>query len=155
MDIKSKCRVAPFPINGQGIFIYTDKNKEHFSIYATPEDLKPGKECYKLDEYIVLHVNQTNAQFAMKMKSDEEETVLCENYEKAIGTEVGEMTSYWFSYDRDQLVLKYGKGHVMEETTRMTHPFLKGKTAEEQIQIRKQLLNIECFSMLKQRKVFW
>ena len=35
--------------------------------------------------------------------------------------------SYWFSYDRDALVLKYGKGHVMTETTLLEYHFLKSK----------------------------
>ena len=35
--------------------------------------------------------------------------------------------SYWFSYDRDALTLKYGKGHVMTKTKLMEYDFLKGE----------------------------
>ena len=45
------------------------------------------------------------------------------------GYDKGLKVSYWFSYDRDRFVLKYGKGYIMEETTIMSYvgvqrPFL-------------------------------
>ena len=47
--------------------------------------------------------------------------------------------SYWFSYDRNLLTLKYGKGYRMTETTIMEHNFLKGLTPDEQRAKREEL----------------
>ena len=33
------------------------------------------------------------------------------------GLDEGEEVSYWLSFDRNQRILKYGKGYIMEETT--------------------------------------
>ena len=41
-----------------------------------------------------------------------------------VGYETHRKISYWFSYDRSRLVLKYGKGYRMEETTLMKYDFL-------------------------------
>ena len=30
------------------------------------------------------------------------------------------ITTYWLGYDRDNMVVKYGKGYAMEETTLLT-----------------------------------
>jgi hypothetical protein len=46
------------------------------------------------------------------------------------GLEKGRV-AYWYSYDRDNLVLKYGKGYIMEETTALIHDFLKGVKPED------------------------
>ena len=35
----------------------------------------------------------------------------------------GEKVSYWLSFDRNQRILKYGKGYIMEETTLLTQQF--------------------------------
>jgi hypothetical protein len=42
------------------------------------------------------------------------------------------MVAYWYSYDRDNLVLKYGKGYIMEETTILIHDFLKNVKPPQQ-----------------------
>lgn len=39
------------------------------------------------------------------------------------GLEEGKRVPYWLSYDRNQRILKYGKGYVMEETTLLTEQF--------------------------------
>jgi len=54
------------------------------------------------------------------------------------GLEKGRV-AYWYSYDRDNLVLKYGKGYIMEETTALMHDFLKGIKPEDQDKVRKDM----------------
>ncbi len=54
------------------------------------------------------------------------------------GLEKGRV-AYWYSYDRDNLVLKYGKGYIMEETTILIHDFLKGVKPKDQDKVRKDL----------------
>lgn len=39
------------------------------------------------------------------------------------GLEEGKKVSYWFSFNRDARVLKYGKGYIMEQTTLLTYQF--------------------------------
>ena len=39
------------------------------------------------------------------------------------GLEEGGKVSYWLSFDRNQRILKYGKGYIMEETTLLTQQF--------------------------------
>ena len=43
-----------------------------------------------------------------------------------VGYDPGRKISYWFSYDRDLLTLKYGKGYRMQQTTLMEFKFLTG-----------------------------
>ena len=47
------------------------------------------------------------------------------------GLEEGEKVSYWFSFNRNDRVLKYGKGYIMEQTTLLTQSFPFPKTEEE------------------------
>lgn len=96
----NKTRKVNFPINGQGVFIYTAHKKSNFSIYVTPDKLKdddddvnwaPTKENeeeYTFETYIVLHVNENSVQFAIRKKNDESENLLTEKYGKEIGVEV-------------------------------------------------------------------
>lgn len=41
------------------------------------------------------------------------------------GKENGEKRSYWLSFDRSHLTVKYGKGYHMVETTLLAHDFYK------------------------------
>ena len=139
----TKSSKVNFPINGEGVFIYAANKKSNLSTHVTPDKLKndndddtwaPTKEkeeTYTLETYIVLHVNENSVQFAIRKKKDESENVLIEIYGKKIGVEVAALVSYWFSYDRDGLILKSGKGHVMKETTHLEHNFLAGMSSEE------------------------
>ena len=52
------------------------------------------------------------------------------NVKEKVGFVKGRKVAYWISFDRDRLVVKYGKGYVMTETTLLTHDFLKGKNTE-------------------------
>ena len=56
------------------------------------------------------------------------------------GLEKGSNVSYWLSYDRDRLTLKYGKGYRMEETTLLVYDFLKdAKLPKEKSNVREQM----------------
>ena len=39
------------------------------------------------------------------------------------GLEEGKKVSYWFSFNRNDRILKYGKGYIMEQTTLLTQSF--------------------------------
>ncbi|XP_038048939.1 uncharacterized protein LOC119722730 [Patiria miniata] len=125
----------PFPVNGQGVMIFnTDRHMMPF--YACVEDEDPSGNV------LALHVGVGYASFVMNSAGDANPTELrrvTEADTPRCGVEEGKV-SYWYSYDRDNLVLKYGKGYRMEETTLMTHDFLEGVTDEEdQMKIREDL----------------
>lgn len=116
----------PFPVNGQGVFIFnTDRHMLPF--YASVED-----EDSSTGNWIALHVGVNYASFVMQRQGDVSLTELKRITGTGCGAEEGKV-SYWYSYDRDNLVLKYGKGYRMEETTLMTHDFLEGVVDEEEI----------------------
>ena len=54
------------------------------------------------------------------------------NTNTSLGLEPGVLTTYWLSYDRDNMTLKYGKGYAMEQTTLVICDFSEGvKTSQE------------------------
>ena len=148
-----KKRTLVFPVNGQGTVIYTVRHKSEFTIFITPDEQKvphPDEELvengYEIPQegefttknYISLTVGDHFARFHLKFEKDGEDKQLREKYSKDIGVDPDELVSYWFSYDRDALILKYGKGHVMTETTQLEYDFLKDKSEAEKKEIRKK-----------------
>lgn len=61
------------------------------------------------------------------------------NEDETVGFVEKERVAYWFSFDRDRYVVKYGKGYVMAETTLLTHDFLKGKEEKKEEDTRNEL----------------
>ena len=126
-----------FPVVGEGTLIFSIQRSTPFSIVIRPklEEGEPGA-----DQWISLEVHQARAIF--KMSIDGITTTLSEVTgvvkHELVGYEEGRKISYWFSYNRDLLELKYGKGYHMEETTLMKYSFLTGKE-EADDEIRKQL----------------
>jgi hypothetical protein len=129
-----------FPVVGQGTIIFSIQRESAFSIVIRPK-LKEGDPG--ADQWISLEVHEDTANF--KIGQDQKREVLTEVTgvvkNERVGYEPGRQISYWFSYDRDRLVLKYGKGYRMEETTLMTYDFLNpdGKPVDNPDQVRKDL----------------
>lgn len=117
-----------FPVNGQGILVFNKDTKIPFLISVENE-----QGDYRLS----VQIEKDHVVF-IKSKGDQKEQ-LSETHKKGSGIEQGKI-SYWYSYDRDNLVLKYGKGYRMEETTILTHDFLiNAASEEEKEEIRKDL----------------
>jgi hypothetical protein len=120
-----------FPVVGQGTVIFNMQRSTPFCIVIRPKDTR-------LDEWISLEIEKSAVRF--KLHIDEKTTVVAKELGeiKYGGTKCGEKVgyvegrkaSYWFSYDRNLLTLKYGKGYHMTETTIMEHNFLKGLTPD-------------------------
>lgn len=110
-----------FPVIGQGTFIFNIQRKWEFYIVIRP---KLADGVAGADNWIVLIIRSEGAAFYMYHKKKPKYLVHKEN----IGYESDSKISYWFSYDRDRLVIKYGKGYIMEQTTLLEHDFLKGAT---------------------------
>lgn len=109
-----------FPIIGQGTFIFNRDVKGPFTISVVS---KEGA--------INLAITKDSATFSMKTGRPNKQNLLSKTKTKNCGYESGKIIAYWYSYDRDNLVLKYGKGYRMEETTILTHDFLDGVCDEE------------------------
>lgn len=108
-----------FPVIGQGVFIFNIQRQSEFSILISPklDANEPGA-----DEWISLTISKDAAVFKMNGKLHKGEL---KSVKVNAGYEPNDKVAYWFSYDRDFLVLKYGKGYIMEETTLLTFDFLR------------------------------
>jgi hypothetical protein len=115
----------PFPVNGQGVFIFNTEDTS--TMFLSVEDAN-GKNS------LGLYIDQDKAYF---IKYDQNCQIL-ETSKSGGGLEKG-IVAYWYSYDRDNLVLKYGKGYIMEETTILIHDFLKGVNPKDQDKVRKDM----------------
>ena len=135
-------------MGGEGTLILSIQRSTPFSIVIRPE-LLPGQEG--ADQRISLEVNKTKAAFRGEIWPRRN---INGNKRKVnnelVGYEEGRKISCWFSYDRDLLTLKYGKGYRMEQTTLMTYRFLKGDKEQDE-QTRKQLKYI--FSPTIRRRI--
>ena len=60
----------------------------------------------------------------------------------SLGLEPDVITTYWLSYDRDNMIIKYGKGYAMVETTLLTCDFSEGLKSAEDIARKRELWSI-------------
>lgn len=114
---------APYPPHGQGVFTFKILRKKPFSISLQSSSTMK----------ISLEVSHNKVQLKLQQK---EVQLLAESCKVGVGFDPDNVTSYWFSLNRDQLVIKYGKGYLMEETTLLTYDFLAGLSADERMQRR-------------------
>ena len=141
-----------FPVVGKGTLIFTIQRNSPFFICIRPklESGEPGA-----DQWISLNVYEHRA--SLKMFLDGLKPTLLKEvrgvvHNESVGYEANREVSYWLSYDRDHLTLKYGKGYRMEETTLMAHSFLEGtKGPSEEEEIREKLQYL--FSPVTRRRI--
>ena len=130
LEPKVKLKAVPFPVNGQGTFIYNTKSDWKFSIIVTPQCGKDGTPR----DYIALRIAERRAYFVERFEAEGIDRILKEKQDDSdAGVESGTMVSYWFSYDRDGFTLKYGKGYRMEETTVMSYTFSPEERKESKV----------------------
>ncbi|XP_033726711.1 uncharacterized protein LOC117316282 [Pecten maximus] len=115
----------PMPVNGQGIFTFDITRSSPFRIVVTKSSSTDS---------IRLTIGSNFAEFGMTQNHIYSRLKRTEHPDSGYDEE-REIT-YWFSYNRDSLVLKYGKGYTMEETTCLQYDFLAGATPAEQDKIR-------------------
>lgn len=111
--------VRDFPVIGQGTLIFSIERASPFFIVVRPK-LDAGQPG--ADRWIALGVHKDTALFTMFLEGKRHhlKEVRGVVQHQSVGYEEGRKISYWFSYDRDLLTLKYGKGYRMTETTLMT-----------------------------------
>lgn len=120
---------ADFPRSGQGTVVFNLFRQTPFSIV-----IRPRCGTRSNTEWISLEVGFEKVRITLGdccsdidfNKSSNRHTVLSEVTGKACGLEPDRFVCYWFSFDRDGLTVRYGKGYVMMETTHLEHHFLAG-----------------------------
>ena len=128
-----------FPVTGQGTLVFSIQRSTPFYIVVRPK-LEPGKPG--ADQWISLTVEKDEAFFSMCMDNEVKELVKVTGivHNELVGYEENRKISYWFSYNRDLLTIKYGKGYRMTETTLMTFDFLKGAKNKEDVREKMKYL---------------
>lgn len=128
--------IKEFPVIGKGIVVFNVIRATDFAIAVRPKDKHDGN--WKPWQWIAVYITSNKALFLLGQESGGCK-VLAETTAEGVGFEPDSIISYWLSYDRDRMVVKYGKGYYMEETTLLRYAFLEGKTEEEAKQIRTDL----------------
>ena len=121
-----------FPTVGEGVINFNVQRSSPFWIVIRPK--KRGQAMVDPTEWICLEVTLHPAAFKLYREKQ-----LYQVTEPGVGYEKGRKISYWFSYDRQRLVLKYGKGYHMTQTTLLEYDFLEGLTKDEQEERKKEL----------------
>ena len=128
--------IKEFPVIGKGVVIFNVIRATDFAIAVRPKYKDDGS--WKPWQWIAIYVSSGKVMFLLGQESGVK--VLVEKTEEDIGFEPDTIISYWLSYDRDRMVVKYGKGYYMEETTLLRYAFLEGKTESEAEKIRSDML---------------
>ena len=125
-----------FPVTGQGTLVFSIQRSTPFFIVIRPK-LEPGEPG--ADQWISLTVEKDEACFSVCMDNKVKELIKVTDTDKneLVGYEEHRKISYWVSYNRDLLTIKYGKGYRMIETTLMTFDFLKD--AEDPKAVREKM----------------
>ena len=117
-----------FPVVGQGTVFFNITRGTKFAIVVKPT----GKEVPTW-QWIALEIYKDKAVFLLGRPNSKPkvlETTI--PGQEDVGFDADEKTSYWLSFDRDRLIVKYGKGYCMEETTLLVHRFLTGSAKENE-----------------------
>jgi len=100
-----------------------------------PRNKDYDSDYTKYDSYFALHVSATNAWFTEKITSKEDKDMETDQVvsNMDLGLDPDTIQTYWLSYDRDNLTIKYGKGYAMTETTLLICDLSEGATTKEQL----------------------
>jgi len=116
-----------FPVVGQGTVFFNIIRGTNFAIVVKPSGKVPAWQ------WIALEIYKDKAIFRLG-RPDCAPEILGKIEKDGVGFDTNEKTSYWLSFDRDRLVVKYGKGYCMVETTILQHGFLKSPENEKENQ---------------------
>jgi len=106
------------------------------------------KDFKKYESYFALHVDKNRAWFSVKINGKETDLtdqtdVVVSNID--MGLDDDTIQTYWLSYDRDNMMIKYGKGYAMTETTLIMCDFAEGvNTAEKMAKKKKTVEHPVC-----------
>ena len=133
-----------FPPPGEGTITFDMQRHTPFCIVIR----RAGTDhslCHDHNQWVSLEVKQNDVFF--KMHKENETKVIAERHgnterDENVGYETRCRLSYWLSYDCNNLVLKYGKGYRMNETTILECDLLAGLTHEQQVKERRKLCEL-------------
>jgi len=121
----------------KGIVDVQGRLTEPFTLLVNMEERNQSfdDDYSKYSNFLALHVDHEKAWFSLNRNGKSinlsDMSQLTETKTR-LGLEPEVITTYWLSYDRDNMVLKYGKGYAMEQTTLLICDFSEGvKTAPE------------------------
>ena len=122
---------------GEGTIVFDMQRKTPFCVVIRLKEIF----CFP-SQWISLEVGKDAVSF--KVHTDNETRVVAERHGKTgrgetVGYEEDCRVSYWLSYDCNHLVLKYGKGYRMTETTILEYDFLKRLPLEQHVKERRRL----------------
>ena len=115
---------------GQGTVVVTFQKCTPFAIRIRPAQANgygydESEKVKDMRGYVEIQVLKEKAVFAFRTPG--RDTRVKVQYGQSTGEkgglEEGKRVSYWLSYDRNQRILKYGRGYIMEETTLLTERF--------------------------------
>ena len=95
------------PLSGEGVVSVNVQRSTAFRIIIQPKEDEEG--------YVEVEISKSGA--TLRAKNPSSELKEEDHTRPRVGLEEGKKVSYWFSFNRDDRVLKYGKGYIMEETT--------------------------------------
>ncbi|KAJ8048127.1 hypothetical protein HOLleu_00305 [Holothuria leucospilota] len=109
-----------FPVLGKGTLLFNIKRNSPFYINVTDKKDDDSRDVTS----ILLAVESGEAAFSIIAGR------LIKTIERVktpkdgdVGYDPTQKVTYWFSYDSDNMTIKYGKGYCMEGTTLMKHTF--------------------------------
>jgi len=144
---------------GNQIFYYEDKFKaylkglidvqgrmtEPFTLLINFGAREPSKDgdYRKYENYFALHVERDRAWFSVKIDGKDVPEVLdmteaVETNLGGLGLDENTIQTYWLSYDRDNMVVKYGKGYAMEETVLLMLDFSENAGTADKLAKRRK-----------------
>ena len=116
--LKQDGETLAFPNNGRGVFIYTKKISKGSAveIYLTLDKVTKGTN--PSDNYMRFRIDGQGVQFNVHANGSQQSVFIEQGLAVgSSGLEEEETASYWISVDLDSLLIKYGKGYLMKETT--------------------------------------
>ena len=119
----------PYPMKGQGTLTFNLVRCTPFTISISPAQ---GPLACSSPGYIALKIGQDEAQFVL-CRPDGTEQFLVKTKQNEPGFVPEYITSYWYSFDHFNLVVKYGKGYIMKETTLLCYDFLEGASDPKKV----------------------
>ena len=138
MDDKEPCKTTfckALPLSGEGIVSANIQRSTPFAIRIRPAPCGDDNEISDAEKdklgYVEVEIRPKVAVFKYR-KPDGEKGCLAHQTGKNGGLEIDKRVSYWFSFNRNDRILKYGKGYFMKETTLLeTEESLFPKTKDD------------------------
>ena len=130
MDDKEPCQTTfckALPLSGEGIVSANIQRSTPFAIRIRPAPCGDDNEISDAEKdklgYVEVEIKPEEAVFKYRKPGVGQIERGRSKTGKNVGLEIDKRVSYWFSFNRNDRILKYGKGYFMEETTLLMEKF--------------------------------